>query len=101
MMIRWRLYSLVFDKCAVLVFFKGNLKFFLRIHDDGTIPGNRFPDGFSGNEKETNSILFGSHRHFLTVAVEDDRLVSTDAAPLEIEVVGANHLMGLRTPVWG
>src|SRR4030042_1179965 len=100
MMIRWRLYSLVFDKCAVLVFFKSNLKFFLCIHDDGTVPRNRFADRFSGNEKETNSLLFGSHSYFFTVAVEDDCLVSAHAASLEIEIVCADHFISVRIPVW-
>src|SRR3989304_6114288 len=96
----WRLYFLVFDKCAVLVFFKGNLKFLLCVHDNGTIPRNRVADRFSGNEKKTNSVLFGSHSHFLTIAIEDNRLVSAQAAPLEIEVVGADHFMSIRIPVW-
>src|SRR5512136_2726405 len=86
----------ILNKCSVLVFFKGNFKFFLCIHDDGTVPGNRFADRFSGNEKKTNPIFSGSHSYFLTVAVEDNRFVPTQTAPLEIEVVGANHFMSIR-----
>ena len=51
----------VLDKCAVTVLVEGDAQFLLRVHDDGTIPGNRFADGSARNEQEPQQTIFSAY----------------------------------------
>ena len=84
---------------SILELGKSGLQLFLGVHDDGTVPGHRLADGPPRCEEKADPLLVRSHGNLVPVSIEDERIVITEAAPLEIEIAGADHLMSIRIPV--
>ncbi len=75
------------EERSVLIFLERDPQFFLCIHDDGAVPGNRLADWSTGNKEEAYSVLLRSHRDFVAVTVKDYDFISANTITLEIKVI--------------
>src|ERR1041385_8596363 len=64
----WRI-----QECSLLQLLEGLLQLFLGIHDDRSIPGDRFFEWFSRNQQEPDAVLPGLHFDLIT-GVEQNQL---------------------------
>jgi hypothetical protein len=55
--------------------FESLTQLFLGVHDDGTVPGNGFLKGFSGDEKEADTVVARLDGDFVTAIKDDKRAV--------------------------
>src|SRR5207244_4923551 len=64
-----------FKERPVLKFGECLLQLLLRIHHDGTVPGNRLLKRLSRNQQKANSIIPGLNRHFVAAVKQYERAV--------------------------
>jgi len=74
------------NKRPLLELFESHPQFLLRIHYDGTIPGNGFPDRFSGDQEKTERLRFRGTRNGVAVAEEHQVSIGDQPITLHVEV---------------
>lgn len=57
--------NLLLDELALPQLVESLLQFFLRVHDDGPVPGDRFFDRLARYQKKANAFLSGLYDHFV------------------------------------
>ena len=82
------------NESTLLVFVKGYLQFLLGVHHDGSVPGHRFANWFSGNKEKTHTLSFRGDRHLLTIVKDHETGVANQWAPFHIEIVRPLHFVG-------
>ena len=63
---------ILLQEFALLEFLKRLPQLLLGVHHDGTVPGHRFLQRLSRNQKKTDPIISGLHRDFVPAVEEDE-----------------------------
>lgn len=64
--------TICFQKRAFFQLLEGAAQLFLRVHDDRSIPRDRFFERFAGDEQEANSVLTRLYFHFIAAVEKDE-----------------------------
>jgi hypothetical protein len=83
----------MFDKRALPVLFKSDLQFLFRVHHNGTMPGDRLPDGPPGNKQEPNRLALSRNHDLIAILEEDDGFVPDTWISVHIKIVDPFNLI--------